>query len=558
MTRSRGRSASERRKKKPKKRPGAEPTAEAGTTAPAAKTKVRRPFVPFLFALLLGSVAGVLYFVAFPGIDVWPLAFVALVPLFAGIDLLIEPRAGGISPYSTARAVTVGVVFGLVTNLGGYYWLVPFLEVFSGFPFVLCVLFAAVLCTYQGGLLAVFVWLYARARHRGWSALLVAPVAFGAAELVYPLLFESYYAAHFHDLPAMIQVVDLGGPILLTLIAVAVNAAIYEVGRALVRKERVPWKGPAMAAGALAATLIYGAVRVPMVDAAVAEAPKIAVGLVQVNMGIFAKREDPEEGRRRHVEQSMQLAREVPELDLLVWPESAFAWFVPEDDDGEAIRRYVMGPVRTPLLFGGLSRREVDGEERHYNTAFLVDADGRIQGSYDKTHLLAFGEHLPLGDVFPILYEWSPHSGRFTPGDHTRPVVLDGRWRITALICYEDILPRFTRNAVADGDPHLLVNMTNDAWFGDTTEPWQHLALAKLRAVEHHRYLVRSTNSGVSAIVDPVGRTLGEVGVYDRGNLHADVAMLDSWTLYQTLGNWPGWLSAAAILALAFWKRRPV
>ena len=529
MTRRR---AGAQRKKKPAKEPERE-----------QRRPKSRP--SFGLSLLLAALSGVLYFVAFPGIDVWPLAFVALVPLFVALDA--EPA------HSTKRIVALGVLFGLVTNMGGYYWLVPMLEDFSGFPWPLCVLFAAVLCTYQGGLLALFAWLYARARQRGWRALWVAPVAFGAAELVYPLLFESYYAAHFHDLPAMIQVVDLGGPILLTVIAVGINAAIYELARARVKKQPMPWKGAALAFGLLAATLIYGAVRIPMIDARVAEAEKITVGLVQVNMGIFAKREDPAEGRRRHVMQSLELEREV-DPDLIVWPESAYTWFLP---DGEVnVKPYVMGPVETPLLFGGLTRRTVDGKERHYNTAVLLDQEGNIQGTYDKTYLLAFGEYLPFGDVFPVLYDWSPHSGRFTPGDHVRPVVLNDRWRITALVCYEDILPSFTRKAVAEGNPHLLVNMTNDAWFGDTSEPWQHLALAKLRAVEHHRFLVRSTNSGVSSIVDPVGRTLGEVGVFERGNLHADVAMLQGWTPYQTLGNWPGWLSLAAILAMAFWKRR--
>lgn len=519
---------------------------KAAETEPVKPVSEKSSLGQLVIALSLAGLAGVLYFVAFPGIDVWPLAFVALIPLFVALDM--EPR------HSTKRVVLIGVFFGLVTNLGGYYWLVPMLEDFSGFPWPLCVLFAAILCTYQGGLLALFAWLYARSRQRGWGALLVAPVAFGAAELVYPLLFESYYAAHFHDLPAMIQVVDLGGPILLTMVAVGVNAALYEVGRALVKKARVPWKGPAIALGALAATLIYGAIRVPMIDARVAEAEKVTVGLVQVNMGIFSKREDPDEGRRRHVEQSLELEREA-QPDLIVWPESAYTWFLPEGE--ENVKRWVMGPVSTPLLFGGLARREVDGRDRHYNTAFLVDAEGNVQGTYDKTYLLAFGEYLPFGDTFPILYEWSPHSGQFTPGDHTRPLVLNGEHRITALICYEDILPSFTRAAVAEGDPHLLVNMTNDAWFGDTSEPWQHLALAKLRAVEHHRYLVRSTNSGVSTIVDPVGRTpYGEVGVFERGNLHGEVAMMNGWTLYQTLGNWPGWLSAAAILAIAFWKKR--
>lgn len=537
MTRSKRRSGTERRRSKKRTKKTPERKTDPGSRPPASRPS-------FALSLLLTTLSGCLYFLAFPGFDLWPLAFVALVPLFVALDA--RPA------HSTKRAVLLGVVFGLVTNLGGYYWLVGMLQDFSGFPLLLCLLFAIILCTYQGGLLAVFAWLYHRASGRGWQAVLVAPLAFGAAELVYPLLFQSYYAAHFHDLPAMIQVVDLGGPILLSMVAVAVNAALYQVGRALWQREKPPWKAPTVAFALLAATLIYGAVRIPQVDARTAEAPSLTVGMVQVSMGIFAKREDPHEGLRRHIGQSLELERE-HQPDLLVWPESAYTYFLPEGASN--VGEWVMGPLETPILFGGLMRRTVDGDERHYNTAVLIDETGEIQGTYDKTYLLAFGEYLPFGDTFPILYDWSPHSGRFTPGSHVQPLHL-GDYRISALVCYEDIIPGFVREAVAEADPHLLVNMTNDAWFGDTSEPWQHLALAKFRAVEHHRYLVRSTNSGVSAIVDPVGRTVGEIGVMERGNLYGEVRVMTGWTPYQTLGDWPGWLALAGILVLAFWKRR--
>ncbi|MEM7607679.1 MAG: apolipoprotein N-acyltransferase, partial [Myxococcota bacterium] len=212
-------------------------------------------------------------------------------------------------------------------------------------------------------------------------------------------------------------------------------------------------------------------------------------------------------------------------------------------------------PLEVPTLFGGLSRRRVQGEGRSYNTAFLTNARGEIVGTYDKTYLLAFGEYLPLGDVFPILYEWSPNTGRFTPGDHVRALA-HGSMRITTLVCYEDVLPAFTRRAVAENTPNLLVNITNDAWFGDTREPWIHLALAKFRAVEHHRALVRATNSGVSAFVDPVGRTLDTIAVGERDQLVAELPLLDENTVYTSLGDWPAYLGAPLIAFLAFRRRR--
>jgi apolipoprotein N-acyltransferase len=274
--------------------------------------------------------------------------------------------------------------------------------------------------------------------------------------------------------------------------------------------------------------------------------------MVQTNMGIFDKRQDPMEGVRRHISMSLELEDEV-DPDLLVWPESAYSFFDPEELGN--VKRHVTGALSTPLIFGGLARRKVDGDERHYNTAYLVDSDGEILGSYDKTYLLAFGEYLPFGDVFPILYDWSPNSGRFTKGSHVRPLEW-GDYRISALICYEDIVPRFVRSAVSEGDPHLLVNVTNDAWFGDTSEPWQHLALAKMRAVEHHRYLVRSTNSGVSAVIDPLGRTVVQSGVMTRESLHATVHMMTGTSVYQMLGDWPGWLAFLGVIWAGFIRRR--
>jgi apolipoprotein N-acyltransferase len=128
---------------------------------------------------------------------------------------------------------------------------------------------------------------------------------------------------------------------------------------------------------------------------------------------------------------------------------------------------------------------------------------------------------------------------------------------LTALICYEDILPGFARDAVKEGEPDLLVNLTNDAWFGDTTEPWEHLALAKLRAVEHRRYLVRATNSGVSAIVDPTGAVVGHTKTYEAAKLMAEARFVRAHTVFERLGLAPWYLLALGTIALAFAKRAP-
>lgn len=479
----------------------------------------------------LATVSGVLYFLAFAGFDLWPLAFVALLPVF-----WVAERA----EFSTRQALGVGLWFGFVTNWGGYYWLVEMLERFSGFPWAACVLFASLVCLVQGGQLAAFFVATHAAKRGGFSIVWVAAPIYAATEFAYPLLFPSYFANCFHELPWIIQIVDLGGPTLLSALAVLWNGALYNLVTSLRDRSRFDRRILASGLASLIATVGYGGYRVAEVTVRSEAAPKLLIGIVQADMGIFAKRSDPAEGHRRHMEQSLALERDVS-VDLIVWPESAIVW--PISTEATQLSG-LLAPLHTPVLFGGLARDRSGAQRRIYNRAFLTDAAHNIVGTYDKTYLLAFGEYLPLGERFPQLYKWSPHSGHFTPGDHQRALPL-GVLRIATLICYEDVLPAFTRNAVRASNPHLLVNITNDSWFGDTHEPWIHLALAKFRAVEHHRALVRATNSGVSAIIDAAGRVVTHSGTFERASLHAEVPMLTGQTAYGLMGDWPGSLSFA-------------
>jgi len=501
---------------------------------------------------VLAAISGALYFIGFAGFGIWPLSFVALLPALWALDPDVA-----LVPLRRRQVLLIGFVFGIVLNIGGFYWVASTLRSFSGFSYVWCVLLASILWGYQAFALVIFSWLYHRARAWGAGNLLAATSAMCFAEWVFPALFKHYYGASLHNTPLAIQVADLGGPLLVTGLLTAANVGLYELSLAH-RNGRIARRPVFITAALWAATLGYGAYRIHEVDARVAAAPKIRVGMVQTNMGLTQKRDDPAEGLKRHIAQSEELQKK-EKLDLLVWPESAFGWFLPPEIKN--VRDVVFrGAIHVPTLFGGLARRERDGSMRAFNTAFMTDADGSIVGTYDKTYLLAFGEYIPFGDKFPALYDISPNSGRFTPGDHVQPVPL-GPYRLGVLVCYEDILPGFVREAVRVGRPHVFVNVTNDAWFGDTHAPWEHLALAKLRAVEHHRALVRSTNSGVSAVVDPVGRMLATSGVFTRENLSAEVPMLDVDSLYAIpgIGDFPGYLSLLALIGLAVraWTRAP-
>jgi apolipoprotein N-acyltransferase len=238
-------------------------------------------------------------------------------------------------------------------------------------------------------------------------------------------------------------------------------------------------------------------------------------------------------------------------LDLLIWPETAlpgvFLANMPE----------LLLPLglHVPLLTGAVTYESVGSRTALHNSAFLFDAEQRVLARSDKIRLVPFAERLPLGDRFPVLYDLVPGAGQFTPGSAPVALQLNGH-ALVALICYEDILPELVREVMRAAAPQLLINITNDAWFGDTAAPHYHFALSTLRTIEQRRFLVRATNSGISAVVDPTGAVLQETPTFQPASFAATVALLSSTTLYARTGDLTGWaiVLAGAVVLL---RKRP-
>src|SRR6185295_14408095 len=242
----------------------------------------------------------------------------------------------------------------------------------------------------------------------------------------------------------------------LSMLLALCNAALCRV---LLRAHagRTWWRLPALAAGALVLALGYGALRV----------------------------------------------EQLYKPELLIWPETALQYVLPFSTKSVSA---LLDPLVTPVLFGGLAHRIQNGKAELYNSAYLAAAGGGVLGRADKQRLIPFAEYIPFGDVFPRLYDYLPNTGAFTSGE---PRALPFRdHRIAALICYEDVLAGHVRDVVRATKPDLIVNLSNDVWFGRSPEPYIHHALAKLRAVEHRRTFVRADNVGISAVIDPVGRVV--------------------------------------------------
>ncbi len=490
----------------------------------------------------LGALSGFLYFLGFPGVNLWPLALIAQAPLLLALR--------GQSP---RRAAAIGFTSGMVISLTGFYWLLGMLRTFSGLPWVVCLVVTALLSAYQAGRTALLGFLYARAERRGWPRALVFVCAFVATELCYPLLFPWYFGASVHNAPRLLQAAEIGGPYLLAIVLIGPSLAIAERAGAWLEERRASgWvMGIGLALPALAAFL--GGKRLEQIDALAATAPSVRVGIVQGNQPLV--------GRHRATRVHLSRTQELKErgAELVIWSEGAIPITFAETNYQEQIPARITKDLGVPTVVGAAlwRRREGDRRRTYFNTALLVDREGTILGRYDKHFLLLFGEYLPFGKTLPFLYKLSPNSGRFSPGESLDPMLLDGH-RLGMLICYEDILPAFVNKLVRHGDPDLLVNLTNDAWFGDTTEPWEHMALAQLRAVEHRRYLIRATNSGVSAIIDAAGRVVLKSETFREEALLGEARYMRQRTLYEMLGDgpWYGLSALSLVMALLRWPGR--
>ena len=501
---------------------------------------------PLSFARALGASAlsGVFYFLAFPGMDLWPLGFVAFVPLRLALV-----------GQGSKRAFWLGWLSGFTMISLGFYWMVDMLQKFSGFSTPVCLFFVLVVNAFMAGRSGLFAWLFVRAEQRGWAAGWCWLCALASSELLYPTLFKWSFGAVVHQVPALTQVAELGGVLGVALVVAAFNWGLAEVLRARLERRKLPavhW-APWVAAPLVAAA--YGAIRIPQEDARAAAAEHSTIGLVQANMSLMGKRHDLAEGMRRHLSGTAKLV-ETSHPALVLWSETSVARAINVADAVNSARIPFTQQLSVPLLFGTVLYEPVTDARKYalFNSVLLTDAAGAVHGRYDKQELVPFSERMPFGRELPVLYEISPNSGKFDAGTNIEPLPIAGH-KIAAMVCNDDVTTVLANKLTRDVDTDLLANLTNDAWFGDTTEPWIHLALAKFRAIEHRRYFVRSTNSGVSAFIDSVGRVIAHTDTFHEQTLAAPVAWLRGRTPFELLQNWPFLAGAAFVIGAAFFSR---
>jgi apolipoprotein N-acyltransferase len=484
---------------------------------------------------------------AAPFLEPWffPLAWVAFVPLFFVID-----RAN-----SLRRAVFYGWLMGLTAHLIGFHWLTYTISVFGGFPFAVSVVVFVLYAALQGVQMALLALLV---RRIGFGPLMLFPAFFWVVcEFLFPLLFPWYIANSQVSFLWLIQTADLVGPYGTGFIVMWFNAALYHAlfDNSEARRKILPL---AYASLAIVVVLIYGFQRLQSVSEEMAVAGKLPVGAVQGNVDIDMKWNPVL--AQKNLAHHRQLSDKLDAVPLVIWPESAIEALIPESL--QTLPRDFLPTfkaARAYFIYGAKSFRGTPGQPnfKAFNTAFFTDAKGQILARYHKQVLLAFGEYLP----FAKLLSWipaMPFADGFTPGPGPAVFHLPRSIRIAPLICYEDLMPELGRKFVSETRANVLVNLTNDAWYGKSVGPWQHLRLAQSRAIETRRSLLRVTNTGVTSLVNAKGEVVKLLPMFTSAVMHTEVDVLNETTYYVQFGDWFAWLMTITTCALILFqvKRR--
>jgi apolipoprotein N-acyltransferase len=495
--------------------------------------------------------------VATPLVEV--LAWFALIPLLSAVDGR-RPRSAFWAGWLAGLAY-----FGVVLH-----WILVALTFFAHIPYAAAIPILALLVAYCAMYWGLFAAITAYIRGAlGTPFTLTAPVVFTALEYVRNYALSGFpwgnigYTQH-RDL-AIIQVASITGVYGVAFLLVLSSGLFYEwLAFFYRRRPSRPVVSTAVFAGLVVAAFIWGAVRAGAIENASQKAPRITVSVLQGNIDQGIKNAGHQyRGDIAGIYNRLTAGAGLRGADLIIWPEAAYPVALPRGVPTFAADWSLLRPPRgSPHLLIGAASYYLEGGRRFIlNSAVLLDPSLSVLSRYDKVHLVPFGEYVPLGLPLDKIVT---AVGIGTPGEGFSPLAFTRNGidvRLGPMICYEGIFPEISR-AFAGGGANLLVNITNDAWYGVSSAPYQHLSMYVFRAIETGRYLARAANTGVSGFIDPYGRILKRSAIFTEDDLSAALPLLDTKTVYTRIGDLFSILAsiAAVLMLLAAFsvnRRRP-
>ncbi len=475
-----------------------------------------------LRALTLPALSGIALWLSFPGFSLFPLAWLALVPF-----LEFCTREKSLRRILVGHLVMGGIYFG-----GTLSWILNVLTVYGKLdPAVSAGIFGLLLVIQTAFLLPFTVLTALTARVSPKAALWAAPGFWILTELLrtyFPFGGFPWASLGYSQLPYLwiVQIADVGSVYLVSFLVVSASSAILAF-----------WKWRSWSLGGVFLSLflaanLYGFYRVEVWSPE--ESESLRAGLVQ---GVIELSAPAEHYAERYFEALPHYFDKAVKQGarLVIFPEAQNPYFFPDNFYFRTFWERRVMAANAYLLFNSASFDE-SGVPGYFNSVHLLDPEGRAVYRYDKNHLVPFGEYLPWAGILGFSEALVAEVSGFKAGSGSEVGTMDGV-KIGTLICYEVIFPELSREAVNKG-ANVLINLTNDGWFGRTAAPSQHLQMAAFRCIENRKPMLRAANSGYSAVIDPSGAVRVRTELYEETLLMTEVKGNSVRTLFGVIGSW--------------------
>lgn len=496
--------------------------------------------------LVLSVASGILLFLSFPKFGFGFFAWFSLVPLLYALR-----------GKSLSEGFLIGMISGLVYNVGIIYWVTLVVVRYGYLPFYFGVFVMLLLAVY----LSMYVSLFSAGviffRGRGIPEIISAPLLwtcleYGKSYLITGFPWENLaYSQYLNTF--VIQIADITGIYGITFLVVFINCVFYDLISVHTEKKRVLTE---VVIGCVLVALVfcYGMLSIDNLEETLKDAKSGEVALIQGNIDQSIKWNPRYQSKTLDIYRDLSTDVLQSERGLIIWPETATPFFFQNVDDKHKDVLSVAKKSKSYLLFGSPSFVREEGKTRFLNSAYLISPAGNIIGRYDKVHLVPYGEYVPLRSFFPFLDKLVVGVGDFCSGKGYHPLMMDGE-KIGVLICFEGIFPEISREYRRRG-VSLLVNITNDAWFGRTSAPYQHLSMIVFRAVENRLYVIRAANTGISAIIGPTGKIISKTGLFEETSLTGTTQFIDHKTFYSKYGDLFAYFCLVLLILLPFFFRK--
>jgi apolipoprotein N-acyltransferase len=457
-------------------------------------------------------ISGVLLVLCFPTVDLFLIAWIALIPFLLSLY-----------DKSPKQAFKAGIVLGIPYFFGTLYWIYHSINHYGGVSFLPSIAIVILLCLYLSLYTGIFAFLFSiTIRNTKLPALLIAPAFWVVLEFLRSYVFTGFPWSSIgysqYKFLSVIQIADITGIYGISFLVVAVNGALADIFLIKRRTKDMPLFpllytiiGFSFLAVFLISTVIYGQIRLHE------ERPgkPFRASIIQGNIEQDKKWEPSYQNDVMEVYKDLSLKATSSSPALIVWPETAVPFFFEADRERTEELIDFQNQLNAHLLFGSvLVKGKTNNRYLLSNSAVLLDKDGRPEYIYDKIHMVPFGEYVPLQKILFFINKLVVGIGDYTRGDnYLRAGTPFGDFG--TLICYEIIFPGLVRKFYSTGGD-FMVTITNDAWFGKTTGPYQHFSMAVFRAIENRKPVIRAANTGISGFIDSNGRILFRTNLFQR------------------------------------------